>query len=76
MILGALAPNSSEAYWMPSVIKVAVVRAVSPTVRDSFQLKWKSMGCSSVDYVVSKTLTVGTETLNPSPLQRATAKNP
>lgn len=63
MILGALALNSSEAYWMifhrsgscrsseacwmASVIKVAVVRAVSPTVRDSFQLKWKSMGCSS-----------------------------
>ena len=26
-------------------IKVAVVRAVSLTVRDSFQLKWKLMGC-------------------------------
>lgn len=27
-------------------IKVAVVKAVSPTVRDSIQLKWKLMGCS------------------------------
>ena len=27
-------------------IKVAVVTAVSPTVRDSIQLKWKLMGCS------------------------------
>lgn len=35
-------------------IKVATIRAVSPTVRDSFQLKWTSIGCSSVDYVVSK----------------------
>ena len=38
--------KSSEAYWMILTIKVAVVRAVSPTVRDSFQLKWKLMGCS------------------------------
>ena len=29
-----------------STIKVAVVTAVSPTVRDSIQLKWKLMGCS------------------------------
>ena len=27
-------------------IKVAVVTAVSPTVRDSIQLKWRLMGCS------------------------------
>ena len=34
--------HSSEAYRI--YIKVAVVTAVSPTVRDLFQLKWKLRG--------------------------------